>query len=436
MRKWDAGRVYLILSGVATLANSAMFVALAVYYVTVVGMNPLQLVLVGTVLEAAVLLFELPTGVVADTYSRRLSVVLGMFVLGVAWLIEGSIAVFATILLAEAIRGVGYTFLSGALQAWLADEVGNELVGPTLIRASQVARVAALVGIALGAVIGSVQPNWPVLLGGALHLALGVFLVLVMPEHGFAPAPHADRNPLRAMRQTLMAGGQVVRGQPLVMSLLLATLFYGAASEGFDRLWEAFLLLDISLPGVGNLKPIVWIALVTATGSLVALAVTHLLRDRLDHASQRPALAARILVGLVAATALVTLGIAAVNTFAAAFVLLALRGVLLSLAEPLHDSWLIQNVPPQVRATVISMAGLSNAFGQTVGGPGVGALGNRRGIRAALAASGLLLLPLVGVFAQAARHPASVDATDHRPPALDDRPPTTDHQTARVMRET
>ncbi|MCW5882404.1 MAG: MFS transporter, partial [Anaerolineae bacterium] len=64
MRKWDAGRVYLILSGVATLANSAMFVALAVYYVTVVGMNPLQLVLVGTVLEAAVLLFELPTGVV------------------------------------------------------------------------------------------------------------------------------------------------------------------------------------------------------------------------------------------------------------------------------------------------------------------------------------------------------------------------------------
>ena len=161
MRKWDAGLVSLILSGVMTLADSAMFVALTVYYVTIVGMNPLQLVLVGTVLEATILLFELPTGVVADTYSRRLSVVLGMFILGVAWLIEGSIALFATILLAEAVRGVGWTFLSGALQAWLADEVGDELVGPTLIRASQVARVAALVGIALGAVIGSVQPNWP-----------------------------------------------------------------------------------------------------------------------------------------------------------------------------------------------------------------------------------------------------------------------------------
>lgn len=424
MRKWNAAPVYLILSGATTLASSAVFVAFAVYYVTVVGMNALQLVLVGTVLEATVLLFELPTGVVADTYSRRLSVVVGMFVLGVAWLIEGSLAVFAAILAAEAIRGVGYTFLSGALQAWLAGEVGDDAVGPTLIRASQVARVAGLVGIALGAAIGSVQPNWPVLLGGALYLALGVFLALVMPERGFAPAPHADRNPLKSMRQTLVAGGRAVRGQPLVQSLLLATLFYGAASEGFDRLWEAFLLLDITLPGVGNLKPIVWIALVTATTSLIGLAVTHLLRSRLDRASQRPALSARLLMGLIAATALVTLGIATVNTFAAACVLLAMRGVLLSLAGPLHDSWLIQNAPPQVRATVFSMAGLSNAFGQTMGGPGVGALGNARGIRAALAASGVLLLPLVGVFARAARHPA-----------LDDRPPATDHQAAAVMRD-
>jgi len=417
VRKWDAGLVYLILSGVMTLADSAMFVALTVYYVTIVGMNPLQLVLVGTVLEATILLFELPTGVVADTYSRRLSVVLGMFILGVAWLIEGSIALFATILLAEAVRGVGWTFLSGALQAWLADEVGDATVGPTLIRASQVDRTASLAGIALGAAIGSWQPNWPVLLGGALYLMLGMFLVLVMPERGFTPAPHADRNPLRAMRQTLAAGSQAVRGRPLVISLLLATMTYGAASEGFDRLWEAFLLLDITLPGLGGLKPIVWIALVTATGSLVGLGVTHALRHRLNTATQRPTLSARLLVGLIAATALVTLGIATVNTFAAAFVLLVARGTLLSIAGPLHDTWLIQNVPPRVRATVISMAGLSNAFGQTVGGPGVGALGNARGIRAALAASALLLLPLVGVFAHAARHPA-----------LDDRPPTTDHQ--------
>ena len=101
MRRLNPFVVYWILGGGITLANSMMFVMLSVYYVTVVGMNPLQLVLVGTVLEATVLLFELPTGVVADTYSRRLSVILAMFTMGVGWLLEGSIALFATIYLVK-----------------------------------------------------------------------------------------------------------------------------------------------------------------------------------------------------------------------------------------------------------------------------------------------------------------------------------------------
>src|SRR5262245_22183876 len=99
----------MTLSAGITLAQSIMFIALSIYYVTVVGLNPLQLVLVGTMIEATVLFFELPTGIVADTYSRRLSVTLGMFVLSVGWFIEGSFPLFAAILIAEFIRGIGET---------------------------------------------------------------------------------------------------------------------------------------------------------------------------------------------------------------------------------------------------------------------------------------------------------------------------------------
>lgn len=70
MIKGNAFRVYLVLSGATGLFNALMFTLQQVYYVQVVGMNALQLVLAGTVMELATLVFEVPTGVVADTVSR------------------------------------------------------------------------------------------------------------------------------------------------------------------------------------------------------------------------------------------------------------------------------------------------------------------------------------------------------------------------------
>lgn len=78
--------VYLFISGAFTVSFMMYSVVAAVYRIEVVGLNPFQLVLVGTVLEASVLLFEVPTGAVADTYGRKRSVITG-FMLVVAGLI-------------------------------------------------------------------------------------------------------------------------------------------------------------------------------------------------------------------------------------------------------------------------------------------------------------------------------------------------------------
>ena len=117
MRKLDAYTVYMILGAAGSLFQSMIFTVLAVYYVLTVGMNPLQLVLVGTVLELTVFVFEIPTGVVADTYSRRLSVIIGYVLIGICFLIEGWVPIFVFILAAEFIRGIGETFISGAASA-------------------------------------------------------------------------------------------------------------------------------------------------------------------------------------------------------------------------------------------------------------------------------------------------------------------------------
>src|SRR6187551_264984 len=144
MRNADATRLYYalqILSGVPT------WVVMAVYLVNELHLSPLQLVLMGTAMEAAVFLFEVPTGVVADTYSRRLSLVIGYLGMGLAWLAVGLVSAPWLIIALWAAWGLAYTFTSGAEQAWITDEVGFENVGSVFLRGARYGQVGAVLGL-------------------------------------------------------------------------------------------------------------------------------------------------------------------------------------------------------------------------------------------------------------------------------------------------
>jgi MFS transporter, DHA3 family, tetracycline resistance protein len=391
-RKLKPDLVYYILSGTMSLA-STMFVVLSVYYVTVVRMDPLQLVLVGTVLEATYFLFEIPTGIVADAYSRRLSVIIGMFILGAAWLLTGLVPVFLAILAAEMVRAVGEAFLSGATEAWLADEAGEENIGPIFIRSGQISRVVNIAGTLGVVAMASWQLNLPILMAGGLYLALGVFLALFMSEHGFKPEPRQERSNWQIMFATFRQGTRVVRTSTILIVVLLISAVWGISSEGYDRLWEAHLLNNITFPVLGDLQPVVWFGVISIIGSLLSLVVTEANRRRLELVSRNPARTARWLMVLSALTILTGLGLAWSGNFLLAFTVLMVRGVVGSFSWPLYDAWLIQHIRPEVRATVISMMGQVNAIGQVAGGPGVGAVGKFASIRAALTVSALLYLP-------------------------------------------
>ncbi|MEM7800081.1 MAG: hypothetical protein AAF633_12890 [Chloroflexota bacterium] len=88
-----------------------------------VGLTPVQLVIAGTILEATVFLAEVPTGIVADMLSRRLSVIIGYFIIGLGFLLEGLFPIVWVVLLAQAVWGFGYTFISGAQEVWIVDEL-------------------------------------------------------------------------------------------------------------------------------------------------------------------------------------------------------------------------------------------------------------------------------------------------------------------------
>ena len=373
--------------------SSTMFVILIVYYVSTVKMDPLQLVLVGTVLETAYFLSEIPTGVVADAYSRRLSVIIGIFILGTAWLFEGSIPIFAAILAAEAVRAVGEAFLSGATEAWLADEAGEVNVGPILIRSGQINRIISILGTLGSVALASWRLNLPVMIGGVLYLLLGVFLIVFMSEDGFTPERHSSRSNWQVMFTTFRQGTRLVRTSSVLIAILLISAVWGISSEGYDRLWEAHLLTNFTFPTLGNLQPVVWFGIISISGSLLSLVVTEANRRRLEQTSQDPLRTARWLTFLSAMTIITSLGLAWSGNFILAFGVLMTRSLVGSFYVPLYDAWLIQNIRPEVRATVISMMGQVNAVGQIAGGPWVGAVGKFASIRAALSVSALLYLP-------------------------------------------
>jgi DHA3 family tetracycline resistance protein-like MFS transporter len=407
VRNLSAEAVYYVLSSVMTLANATMFTVLAVYYVTSVSMNPLQLVLVGTVLEATIFVFEVPTGVVADSFSRRLSVIIGMFVLGAAWLLEGSIPLFIAILMAEVIRGVGETFLSGALDAWVAGEVGEANVGRVYVRSGQIRRVVSIVAMFLSVGLASVQLNLPVILGGVLYLALGVFLFLCMPERGFQPTRREQRQTWHTMSHTFWNGARAVKQSPVLFALLGVGVVAGAASEGYDRLWEAHLLLNFAFPALGALNPVVWFGIINASASVMGLITTEIFRRRLELVSQSPGPVARLLLVLNALLIISIVIFALAGDFALALVALLAKATLGSVAGPLYSAWLVQITPAQVRATVFSMVNQAGAFGQVVGGPGIGALGNFS-LRAALVSAGLMLTPALWLYARTIRKSAEI----------------------------
>ena len=396
----DARLLYLILAGASSFCFALVFTVNLVYQVETAGLSPLHLVLVGTVLEAVIFVCEVPTGVVADVYSRRLSVTIGVFLIGLGFLVEGAFPVFAAILLAQVIWGIGETFTSGAREAWIADEVGPERVGAVYLRGAQAGQLGAVLGIGASVALASVRLNLPILAGGALFLLLGAFLVVAMPELGFRPAPREDRSSRQAMGATLRDGARLVRGRPALVSILAVGAVAGMASEGFDRLWTVHLLETVGLPGLGRLDPVVWFGLIGVGSMLIGIAATEALRRRIDTADQRVVARALLAINAGLVVAVVAFGLA--GSFAAALTAFWVATLLRDLSGPLHAAWLNQHVEARVRATVLSMGNQLNALGQIAGGPAIGAVGNAS-VRVALVISGLLLAPALPLVARAAR---------------------------------
>jgi DHA3 family tetracycline resistance protein-like MFS transporter len=400
-RRAGAYPVYLAMETAAAVSFALVFTVNMVYQVEVVGLGPLQLILVGTTLEAVVFLFEIPTGVVADVYSRRASILIGWFLIGAGFVVEGMIPRFEAMLLGQVLWGLGYTFTSGATEAWIADEIGEERAGPAYLRATQVGLIGSLAATFASASLGSLRLNLPIVLGGFLFLVFGLTLALVMPERGFQPATREERQTWRSMGRTIRDGVGIVRLRPALLTILVIGAIFGASSEGFDRLWTPHLLHDITLPSLGGLSPVLWFGIIRGVGMVLSLLAAEIARRRVVTTSHFSVARALLTVqaGLVA-----SVGVFAVTkSFPLALVALWVIDPLREVKDPLYTAWVNQRLESRVRATVNSMAGQVDALGQILGGPALGLVAENASVAAAILAAAVLLTPGIALFGRTLR---------------------------------
>lgn len=338
----DSYRFYLIARVWYAVSWTTMITVSLVFMVQVADLDPLEMVLVGTVLELAVFLFEIPTGVVADAVSRRLSVIVGHALVGVGFSLMVLWPVFPVILLSQVVWGFGWTFISGAYPAWLTSEVGVGRANEAFLKGAQLAHAGAFVGIALAIALAHLALALPIVVGAAGIVALAITMAILMREDHFQPVARTDRASWQALTGVLRAGVSEIRGHPLLLLML-----------------------------------------------------------HLDLGRQRRLTG--VLAGCVGGISVAVLLIASVPGFFVVLGCFWLVGALRSVYDPLMTAWLNRLLPESSRATLFSLFGQADAVGQVAGGPVLGFVARAFGISWALAAAAVALLPALPLFHRMSR---------------------------------
>ena len=382
---------YYTIAGLYTLAAASIW-GVNTLFLLDAGLDIFEVFLANTAFTAGSVLFEIPTGVLADTKGRRLSFLLSVIILlfstlayvGVADL-NGTVAPF---ILVSVVMGLGFTFYSGAVEAWLVDALKatnyQGQLDRVFARGAMVTGVAMLFGTVGGGLLGSVDLALPYLArAGMLAAVLGIAF-FGMRDLGFRARKLKLGDLPGEMQQ--VARNSIRYGwnkQSLRLLMIYSALIYGFLSWGFYA-WQPHLL---ELLG----QDAVWVAgVVAALISLSTVAGNGLV----DWLSQYCGRRSTLLIWAAGVQAFAAIGFGLTDSFWLAVGLFLLITLSMGVSGPVKQAFLHQVIPSEQRASVISFDSMVASAGGVVGQSGLGYLARARSI-----ADGYILGGLGPLFA-------------------------------------
>lgn len=367
-------RTYLVLTLLQTLAASLIW-GINTLFLLDAGLSLTEAFVANAAYTAGMVLFEVPTGVIADTFGRRVSFILGAATLLVTtaaylglWYVEAGIWWW---ILVSALIGLGFTFFSGATEAWLVDALtatGYQGGIETVFGKGQtVTGGAMLVGTIAGGFMGQVNLGLPYVARSVLLLAVIAAAWLWMHDLGYEPTKGvAVGQQVRGILHESIEHG--FRNPPIKMFMFGAPFAAGIGIWAFYA-FQPYLLELFGNPDATFLAGIA--AAVFATAQMVGGASVKWVRRRVR--SRTGVITTEVVVGSLA---LVGVGLAEVLDvpigFWVAIVLLTLTALLSAMSGPMQQAYMNDCIPSKQRATVLSFVSLMGSAGGVVAQPALG----------------------------------------------------------------
>ena len=364
-------RSYLAISGLYTLSASLIW-GVNTLFLLDAGLSIFQVFLANAVFAGSMAFFEIPTGVLADARGRRISflastiVVLigtlgyvagGIWQLGLLWFCAMSV-----------VLGLGYTFYSGAVEAWVVDALhasgfrGN--LDRVFARGAMVSGAAMLIGTVGGGVLGGIHLALPYITRAVLLGLLFLFSSWTMHDIGFEPRGTTWRRLPSDMGQIARASVTYGWRNGRVRLLMICSSLQSGFLMWAFYAWQPYLL---ELLG----RDAVWVAgVVAALISLATIvgngAVTWIPRFCVKRTT--------ILLGSAIFATLAAVGIGLAGSFSLALGLLLVLMAAVGASGPVKQAFLHQLVPSEQRATVISFDSMIGNGGGVIGQSALGAV--------------------------------------------------------------
>jgi MFS family permease len=353
-------RVYLTLMLGNTLAASLIW-GINTIFLLDAGLSNLEAFAANAFFTAGMVIFEVPTGVVADTIGRRASYLWGTLTLAgstllyvMLWAITAPFWAWAVV---SILLGLGFTFFSGAVEAWLVDALKASgyrgEMEPVFGRGQMVTGIGMLVGSVAGgffAEVGSL--GLPFVLRSAILLVMFAFAFLAMRDIGFQPEQRGQ--PLTEMRRIATASIDYGWRVPAVKWLMVEALVVGGVGiYGFYALQPYLLELygDPEAYMVAGLAAAI-IAGAQILGGVAAPRIRMLFQRRTS---------ALVVTAVGAALSLLLIGLA--DAFWLVIVLTVAWGILFAATPPIRQSYLNALIPSRQRATILSFDSMMNSTG-------------------------------------------------------------------------
>jgi MFS family permease len=418
-------RTYLVLTLLTTLAASFIW-GVNTLFLLDAGLTNTEAFTANAFFTVGQVLFEVPTGVVADTRGRRTSFMLGAATLLAStllylfmWQTHASIAGWA---ISSILLGLGFTFFSGATEAWLVDALKSTNFQGSLEtvfgRAQTVGGAAMLAGSVGGGFIAqATNLGVPYVIRAAM---LGVTLLVAfwfMHDLGFTP--ERGVGPVKAVR-TVMKGAVDggLRNRP-VRWLMLAGPFVGGVGIYAFYAFQPYLLQlygDPNAYGIAGLAAAI-VAAAQILGGMMVARVRRLFKRRTD----------AIILGSVLTVVLLVL-VGMTSSFIIAIVLLTVWCLAFAMEAPLRQAFVNGLIPSEQRATVLSFDALMSSSGGVVAQPALGRVADLYGYGASYVVAGAIsVLAVPFVFLARRENAVSdpiVDGGELAPPALEPVPGT------------